>query len=522
MTAPSARPRGRRTRMPLLIAVVALVAGLVPGAVGADPVFGVDCLRANGLPTAEGLAFDAPVYVDPDRAGGEPVIIAAEDGSLLVSAHAGTTHAYKDPAALAGVDDFAVGYTNQTLNWRSTDGGRSWDYVGIAGLNAGPHSATSTGFSDPGFAMDDGGRIYNVEIDLANVAVFSSDDDGQSWAMANPNVAPGDRPWVTGGSADEAFLFIRTGPQLWRSTDAGITWLPQAIAGGFDIYSQIYRDPLDLEAGLVGVTADGGPETRIGFSDDEGVTWTYTPPMSFFQPNGDQIFAPFDVDEGSDPVHRGTVYVANGRGYTGASDRTADGLIQYNAYDRATGEFLWEEAQVVPTPPGDVLWTWLVAGEDGRVALAWYQTLVDPATGEVDNTRFHLYVAQTLNGRGTEVDCDGDGDLDEVMPQWTVVNASGRPIAEGAVCLMGTTCNANPDFRAGDRRLGDFFQIAHDRDGRLVIASGDTMLRSATGGPKPVSNPIFIGQSGGEPLLTAPLPVRETRCLMDLDLLCGG
>jgi hypothetical protein len=514
-------PRARSASLALTLALAAgAVGGAVPTGVVAEEPFGAECLRANGLPTAEGLAFDAPVYVDPDRAGGEPVIIAAEDGSLQLSAHAGTTHAYKDPAALAGADDFAVGYTNQTLNWRSDDGGRTWDYVGLAGTNTGPHSATSTGFSDPGYSMDDGGRIYNVEIDLANVAVFSSNDDGQSYALANPNVAPGDRPWMTGGSADEAFLFIRTGPQLWRTTDAGITWTPQAVAGDFDIYSQIYRDPLDMEQGLVGVTADGGPETRIGFSADEGVTWDYTEPMGFFEQNGDQIFLPFDVDEGQDPAHRGTVYVANGRGYTGANDRTANGLIQYNAYDRTTGEFLWDQAQVVPTPPGDVLWTWLVAGQDGRVALAWYQTLVDPTTGLVDNSKFYLYVAQTLNGRGTSVDCDGDGDRDQVMPQWTVVNASGRPIGEGAICLNGTACNTSTNFRAGDRRLGDFFQINHDRDGRLVIASGDTMRRSATGGPKPVSNPIFIGQSAGEPLLVTPLPTRETRCLMDLDALC--
>jgi hypothetical protein len=84
------------------------------------------------------------------------------------------------------------------------------------------------------------------------------------------------------------------------------------------------------------------------------------------------------------------------------------------------------------------------------------------------------------------------------------------------VCLDGTTCNANTNFRNGDRRLGDFFQINYDRDGRLVIASGDTMLKTADGGPKPVANPIFIGQTGGALMLEEPLETRETRCLANL------
>ena len=515
-------------RLFLIFTAIALAALVVPVGVAADgdltPAQITDCVQRGLVPSAAGLEFDDPVYIDPDRAGGEPVIIAAEDGSLIASSHAGTTHAYKNPNALAGVDDFAVGYFNQTLNWRSVDGGRTWDYVGLAGTNTGPHSATSTGFSDPGLAIDDAGTIYNVEIDLANVAVFSSNDDGQSWLMANPNVAPGDRPWMTGGSAGEAFLYIRTGPQLWRTTDSGVTWLPQNIAQ-FDVYSQIYRDPTNLESGLIGTTEDGGPNTRVAFSDDEGVTWTNSDRAPDFRNNGDQIFAPFDADKTTDPSngHYGNVYVANGNGYSGGNDRVADGFIQYNVVDRSTGapQWLFEESQEVPVPEGDVLWTWLVAGENGRVSLAWYQTLMDPDTGDVDNTTFYLYVAQTLNGEGTWVDCDGDGEDDFVPPQWEVVNASGRPIGEGAVCLSGTTCNANTNFENGDRRLGDFFQINYDRDGRLVIASGDTMLRSATGGPKPVSNPIFIGQSAGEPMLETPLPVRDTRCLMDLDPLCS-
>jgi len=156
------------TRLKVLLVPVLLL-GLLPVA-GTARSAGVSCPSVKPAP----LAFGKPSYIDKRRAGGEPVSIVAEDGSIIVSAHAGTTHLYKDPAAAPGAGDFAVGYYNQTLNWRSADGGKTWKYVGTAGAEEGPHSPTSTGFSDPDLTMDAGGKIYNVEINLANVSVFYS------------------------------------------------------------------------------------------------------------------------------------------------------------------------------------------------------------------------------------------------------------------------------------------------------------------------------------------------------------
>ena len=102
--------------------------------------------------------------------------------------------------------------------------GLGYAYVGTAGLPEGPHSPTSSGFSDPDLTMDAAGNIYNVEINLANVSVFMSPDDGQSWPQANPVAASGDRPWVTGQLEDEVFLYVNLPKQLWRSTDAGLTY----------------------------------------------------------------------------------------------------------------------------------------------------------------------------------------------------------------------------------------------------------------------------------------------------------
>ncbi|MFN2389823.1 MAG: hypothetical protein ABR575_09505, partial [Actinomycetota bacterium] len=178
--------------------------------VGALPLAGRAASSTASCPSVAPpkLSFGKPRFIDKTRAGGEPVSVVAQDGSIIVSAHAGTTHLYKDPQGAAGAGDFVVGYANQTLNWRSSDGGKTWEYVGLFGAPAGPHSATSSGFSDPDLTMDAGGTIYNVEINLANVSVFSSPDDGQSWPFANPVASSGDRPWVTGQQKDEVFLYV--------------------------------------------------------------------------------------------------------------------------------------------------------------------------------------------------------------------------------------------------------------------------------------------------------------------------
>src|SRR5918992_169241 len=215
------------------------------------------------------LGFGKARYIDKSRAGGEPVSIVARDGSIIVSAHAGTTHLYKDPEAAAGIGDFAVGYWNQTLNWRSTNGGKTWKYIGLFGAPVGPHSATSTGFSDPDLTMDAGGKLYNVEIDLANVAVFASPDDGQSWPTANPVAASGDRPWVTGQEEDEVFLYVNLPKSLWRSTDGGLTFLLVGQGGDVGPDSKMISDPLNPKTGLLGPLTDGG----VSISKDEGVTW---------------------------------------------------------------------------------------------------------------------------------------------------------------------------------------------------------------------------------------------------------
>ncbi|HEX2295777.1 MAG TPA: sialidase family protein [Actinomycetota bacterium] len=476
-------------RIKLFLAPI-LLASLLPltGAAESSPV---RCPSVKPAP----LKFGKPSFIDKTRAGGEPVSIIADDGSIIVSAHAGTTHVYKDPQALPGAGDFAGSYYNQTLNWRSTDGGKTWQYVGLAGAPAGPHSPTSTGFSDPDLTKDAAGNIYNVEINLANVSVFASPDDGQSWPTANPVAASGDRPWVTGQEENEVFLYVNLPKSLWRSTDGGLTFTLVGTEGDVGPDSKMISDPLNPKSGLLGPLDEGG----VSISKDDGATWTDYPAAL-----GDstQFFGAIAADRA------GWVYAANAGGYSGSNDTTADGSVTFNYFNRKTKK--WAPRPIeIPIPKGDALWPWIIAGDDGRVAITWYQTLA----GKPDE--FRAYVAYTMNGHGSRVKCS-DGSTRFVPPQFEVADATGRPIHRGKICLSGTTCNANPSFEGGDRRLGDFFTVNFDHKGTLFIVSGDTTLPSPTGGPKPVANPIFVKQVSGDKMLRKPDRVRPTRCLFPL------
>ena len=511
---------------PITITLTQAGSGFVINAVSFDTDAGGGGDPDVTCPTVEApdVTFGEPRFIDPNRAGGEPVSVIAQDGSINVSAHAGTTHVYKDPNAAPGAGDFAIGYYNQTLNWRSIDGGNTWSYVGIAGLHEGPHSLTSTGFSDPDFAMDQAGNIYNVEIDLANVAVFKSNDDGQSYLTANPEAWFGDRPWLTALEEDEVFLYVNLPKALLKSVDGGLTWAPLANYTGTSttpsqappISAKALPDPLNPDNGLIGPqggtlrgnNAVGDRRFWIGVENDVDVDNPDVPSVRWQQhqtgPLGrtQQFFSSLAAD------NAGNVYLGAAGGYTGGADTTPSGHVSFAYYERETGATNAEVLEI-PTPAGDALWPWIIAGDDGRAALVWYQSLA----GKPEE--FYTFIAVTHNAHGSTVTCS-DGHTETIPPRFTVINASQRPVFEGNICQDGTNCNANTSFQRGDRRLGDFFTVNFDKNGDLFIVTADTTRSNLLGGQKPVGNPLFIKQTSGPPMLEEPMDIRPTRCIMNL------
>src|SRR3954453_10130509 len=149
-----------------LLAWTAAIAGVAALSIAASPSFG-----SGKSP----VSFAKPTYVDNQLAGGEPISYYDRAHQTYVySSHEGTTHTLHDGVggAPVGTGDWASNYRNQVNIWTSRDG-HKWNRVNLAGSGFEADPSKNQGFSDPDLTQDDGGRIYNTGIDLANDAVFS-------------------------------------------------------------------------------------------------------------------------------------------------------------------------------------------------------------------------------------------------------------------------------------------------------------------------------------------------------------
>src|SRR2546421_8784218 len=191
---------------------------------------------SSGTAAAAPVRFTKPIFVDRQLAGGEPLVITdTKHHTLIYTAHEGTTHLYRN--GIVNGFDFVANYRNQVNIWVSTNGGRTWKRDNFDGTGFATLPLKNTGFSDPDLTMDEGGRVYNTGIDLANDALFSTKDGGYNWDRGTIQCHDGDRPWLAGGEKDEVFLATNTqegqiSHQIFRSTDGGNTCPATGIPNG--------------------------------------------------------------------------------------------------------------------------------------------------------------------------------------------------------------------------------------------------------------------------------------------------
>ena len=442
--------------------------------------------------TAAPVRFAKPVFVDRALAGGEPLVITdTKHHTLIYTAHEGTTHLYRNGIVNSG--DFVANYRNQVNIWVSTNDGRTWKRDNFDGTGFSTLPLQNTGFSDPDLTMDEGGRVYNTGIDLANDALFSTNDGGYNWDRGTIQCHDGDRPWLAGGRRNEVFLATNTqegqiSHQIFRSTDGGNTCSATGIPNGgtlpdgtaysgdgklvYDHHNGRLMEPVVFSAGdkALGLGVATWKRGHASFSKPVKVADTtmfaHWPALAV--DSADNAYLVWDTD----PRKPHT------KGGCGGNETELPNAIQMSV-SRNFGR-TWSKPINIAKPAGQkVYWPWIAAGKAGKVSVVWYQA---SKVVDLDCTaaKTSIYNATILNAT-------------KKHPTEQVVNAAGRVIHTNFVCQGGTTCVATGQ----DRRLGDFFTNAVDPRGCVLIASGDTTVKGVGDTERPTALPIFLRQNAG-------------------------
>ena len=476
------------------IAVAAVAAALVMLGVSAG---------AGQAGKTPGVKFAPAVYVDQALAGGEPEVIADPmHGTLIYTAHEGTTHLYRDGIVSSPWGDFSFvsNYCNQVNIWTSPDGGVNWYRDRYLDSPCPTSPAINTGFSDPDLTLDASGRLYDTGIDLVNDALFSSSDGGLTWDKGTADCHDGDRPWLAGGKANQVFLATDTvegsgsGHQVFVSNDGGntcsLTGIPDngslPDGGSFSGFGKLYYDPLngsvvepaifDHPDGSFGVGISTMPAGGSSFTPHEGLRGTsmfaHWPAIAL--DSAGTVYLVWDTDDRQ---------AGTSGGCDGARTPAPNKIMLI--YTKDLGN-TWSAPITVAAPASArVFWPWVAAGDAGKVSVVWYQTEAgELADLDCQPAHIHVFESTILNATSTKRTAQ-------------TVDAVGRYVHFDNVCQGGTTCVATGQ----DRRLGDYFTNAIDARGCVLIATGDTLLTDpATGAPYPTARPLFLRQNSGPAL----------------------
>lgn len=437
------------------------------------------------------VGFGKPVRVDKQVGGSEGFVHwSTKHKRLIYTAHLGSTLLLRDglTGAPQGTADFASTYRNQVPLWTSDDLGKTWQRVDMAGgFFANP--AASNGFSDPDLTEDAAGNVYGTGINLVNDSLFSSADGGKTWLTGTPQCHEGDRPWLAGGDEGEVFVATNStakGAIVVRSTDAGLTCSTVSASrrgSGWTGYGKIFYDRRTDTLYQPAIFGNNGiglarlEKASAGF--DAGTPGAFQATEAVDDTSFNTFWKAVMARDSA-----GTIYLVWSTDPRGAGNAPLANDVRM-VYSTDGGKRWSKQVVVARTGRTTMLQPWVVAGSKGNVAVSWfeYDRVVDPntapAAAQVRIRTAFLYGATTKR------------------PAKTTIDPVGKPIHTGAICDHGTSCVATGE----DRRLGEFFTLAIDGTGCVLIATGDTMdLDPVTGEELPTARPLFVRQNRGKSL----------------------
>jgi hypothetical protein len=419
---------------------------------------------ARSSSTANIVTFSVPVQVDPQRFVTEPGIAVAPWGAVFTSGPWGFS-------------------TGQSFLWRSLDRSNSYDIEQLTVSPVGMRPC-STPIGPGGGDTDQiafngvhGERIV-VFVDLeslAGVLTCTSFDGGNSWAIQNvlttTEQAEGgaDRMWLAHdvlNGADVLYLYnddlVSGGDAVYRTVDYGAHW-------------EVVSQPAFVNASSIG--NPGGialdPRTHtLYISNTDGNNVVVAAAQS-------SIAGPIAFTTHHVATTSGTPYAADlvrialdvqGSVYTSWLEPADDSVKVAASTDRGQ---TWS-VSTVSAPATRNVFTSIVAGSAGRVALAWYTT-TNPAPVPSNSGPWYIEFAQSLGAT-------------DAVPSYTRAIATPHAIHVNPVCLSGLGCTAGT--QAANRNLGDFMSIGVGTDGVTFIAYNDTanqlfdpLVTSSAGAP---------------------------------------
>ncbi|PSG97817.1 hypothetical protein BRD56_03510 [Thermoplasmatales archaeon SW_10_69_26] len=434
--------------------------------------------------TGHEMTFANETLIDDTRAGGEPVIATTSEGSLLVSAHPGSTHYHPSDETGHVGSEFVTPTSGQSYLWRSTDDGDTWTHIGTPGAGEAGPRGLGLGISDPDFTVD-GDRIYRTDLlALASAPVDWSDDDGQTWVQGNPVASEGvvDRQWLASHNGTVYFTANYFAPDPGRhvlASEDGLVWERRGDLPG-DCGADFVASPHDgtLYAGC----GDG-----IAVSTDDAQSW----------------------EQHTIPGHEGasarmTEPAVDGAGnvWMAIQENETEMSIAGSPDQGETWPWIHDVTDEVRHALNDtedltMMWPWISAGSEGRVAASIYASPTPPPSDEGPDDRSWNVVTVAAMDADTA----------------TGPAAHGYPVAEdvhrGPVCQSGTFCQVSSlqGEDSGDRRLGDFFETTIGRDGKLFVTYSDTTTKPED----VVAHPGFVKQTGGPSFIAEDSDYRPTQ-----------
>ncbi len=373
----------------------------------AVPAFAAGLSKPTPTPTP------APVAVGVD--GNEPLIAAAPDGTLYISA---LQHIYS-----------------------STNSGRTWTEL------LGPIYSSSINLnSDSSISVDPGNRLYfTFDYPYAGTtAVCTSDDRGTTW-NCNPGVVPGgtDRMWTLAPTMTDDYEVTNEGlyeTAFLHSTDRGSTWTPTALGAGL---LEPQTGPLLQKPGssnvlqitkIFGTLPQEVPELKL---------YVYSPNST-----GSIIAA---VRSTGLPIPAALPSAALGKDgelwVASEQPNPSGGFSVVVAHSPDEG-VTWSKLPPIPgTTTGTATFTWVAAGSHGHVGVIYYYTPDNGNPGSMANSTWSVKWAESFNATSAK-------------PTWTVRKVEAA-VHTGAICAAAG-CSGDNRF-AGDfiTSLIDAHDVAH-------------------------------------------------------------